>query len=74
RAAAGSRELRAGGAAEPADVPAEPADVPALPAERPAGETAAEPEIPATPGWTAAPAPPTASRAGGGRGPGWETP
>jgi two-component system, NarL family, sensor histidine kinase DesK len=67
RAAAGSRELRAGGAAEPADVPA-------VPAERPAGETAAEPEIPATPGWTAAPAPPTASRAGGGRGPGWETP
>ena len=54
--------------------PERPADVPVVPAERPAGETAAEPEIPAAPGWTAAPAPPTASRAGGGGGPGWETP
>ena len=80
RAAAAGGELEAGpvpggGYRLALTVPPErPADVPVVPAERPAGETAAEPEIPASPGWTAAPAPPTASRAGGGRGPGWETP
>jgi two-component system, NarL family, sensor histidine kinase DesK len=43
-------------------------------AGRGAGESAARPDIPVTPGWTAAPAPPTASWSRGARQPGWETP
>jgi two-component system, NarL family, sensor histidine kinase DesK len=61
-----------GAAATRAEIPAGAAD--AASPECPAGRAEAEPGIPATPGWTAAPAPPTASRAGGGRDPGWETP
>jgi two-component system, NarL family, sensor histidine kinase DesK len=61
----------AGGTVDPAG-----AEMPAALAERPGAETAAPPEIPATPGWTAAPAPPTAaaSRTGRARRPGWDTP
>jgi hypothetical protein len=61
-----------GASGTPGEIPAGAAD--AASPERPAGGAVAEPGIPATPGWMAAPPPPTASRAGGGRGPGWETP
>ena len=47
----------------------------ATPPDSPAAGVAAPPDVPATPGWTAAPAPSAAvPRTGGTRRPGWETP